>query len=584
VYSRILLLIAFFAIAVVARADTILLGSIGGTITDLRNDAPVQGATLRIGSVQPYLGFYPAPSVPAVQTDSNGYYMFPAVPLGTWALSIEPPDPFLRKFWPNSPCAASANCIPDNDARVSVLAEQLTIADGWVATGGTIAGVVVRTSDGSAIPGMTVTAQSIEGFASKNSVTGPDGRFVISDLAVAEYEVRTHAVGGFIPEVFENVPCVPSCFAPSVISQRTPVMVLPDEERDGVDFSLATGAVVGGRISEVDATALKGSVGATLYKVDGTQPLHMGGVLATQASGYFTFIGLPAGQYTVSTYRSGGTITYANEVFDDLDCAADQCTQSESISGTRIVLAEEEQRTDVNFFLDPAASISGCVTTARDGTPVPEVSVLVYRVGTPPIDDGRVNKASTGEDGCYVVNHLPQTTSQAYRVRTVNRASLVDQVHSGVSCLGSNCDIYAGSTITLAHDEDVSGIDFSLEDGASLSGHVRAHADGPLVSGARILIFNEAGIEVRSADSPEFATREDGTFRTYALPDGTYYLGAIVQEGPWTGRYVLGIPQRQTQPLLPATSGTPLAIEDGASIEDAAFVLLPEDVFRDGFQ
>ncbi len=559
-------------------------GAIAGTITDLRDGSPVAGTTLRLGRRAFFGGFDPEPSVPAAISGSDGEFVMPSVPAGVWALSIEPPAPFLRKFWPDMPCRPTGSCGPEFSSELTVVDDTVFRADAWVSPEGAISGRVTREPGGGPVSGAQVTARWIGlGNVVVTTSTDAQGDYSILALPVGAYQIDADGGPALMAEVYDDVHCVPSCFAVHVAAQRTPVQVAPQQVRPNVDFALAEGAVIAGTVREAPGRVPTLPVGVSIKRLIGDAFENYGGHAADPATGAYVFSGLPAGTYVVSTYRYSGSLTHVHQVYDGLDCAADACSEAEKDSGTHVVLGPQQRRADVDFEIEPAASMSGCVRSAVDGSALPDVRVVVYRTPLFWWEPSDVTHATTGDDGCYTAGYLPQSF-QNYRLRTVNGGGFVDQLHPHVNCLGGSCPLDSGGAYPLAHDQDLAGLEFSLEVGASLGGRVIAYPGGPGIGGARLLIHDAAGNQVRELDAGALLTGADGRFQTYGLVDGTYYLSLVIPDGIHQGIYRLGAATPPGAPAPPATAGTPLVITGGTSLLDLEFALMFIGIFDDGFE
>jgi hypothetical protein len=111
-----------------------------------------------------------------------------------------------------------------------------------------------------------------------------------------------------------------------------------------------------------------------------------------------------------------------------------------------------------------------------------------------------------------------------------------------------------------------------LTRGASIAGRLLARHNGPGVGDAWIeLIDNVSGFLVRSPDRGRLRTPTDGSFRSFALPDGSYNLRAWISNENNVFR-AFNYP------------GGPLTISQGISVEDIVFVLEGESVHYSGFE
>jgi len=580
-FKSLLLCFTLALFAPTGLAGTAGTGTIQGTITDGPDGSPVEGVTLRIGSTTLFGGFYPDPDVPAAITQADGSYSMPVVPSGPLlVLSIEPPAPLMPKFWPDFACLSWALCSPNLNLAFRLDEGEVMNADAWVSVGGALSGTVKTDNGAAPIAGayLRIEPQFNAAFY-QTVVTDEAGYYEARNLPVGAYQVSVFA-SGYLSEKFDDILCDENCSS----GPFTPVEVASDAVRGGVNFDLTLGSVIAGRVTEPNGVPPKISVGVTLGRlVDGQFTSYRNSEVSLE-NGEYAFIGLPAGTYVVATNSTSGLLTHAHEVYDNVACVADQCTNSERGAGTPIVIGLNEVRQGVDFEIEPAGSISGCVFRVETGLPFPDVRVVVYRTRTYPFPSvSTVSTGTTDSDGCYRIDYLPSAGTPQYQVRTANREGFVDKLYPYANCFGGGCNLSHATALALQHDQDLAGIDFELTRGASISGNIRS-TQGDLVEGALISIFSSGGAEVRPEDRASQESRPGGAFQTYGLVDGTYFLRADVTEGPMAGSYVFGAPQQPGQPLPPVTSGTPVVIAGGVSVTNIDFVISTNAIFDDGFE
>jgi hypothetical protein len=559
-------------------------GNVEGLITDIRSGAPAEGVTLRLGNILGFVGFVPVKSIPVVQTGPDGVYRFTDIPNNNYIMRIEPAPPLLWKLWSDESCSFDGSCsVAGGDFDVIVRDGETFIANASIGTTGQIAGRVTRDADDGAVVGARVRARGVgSGLSSADTLTDANGDYVIDGLPYGNYIISASSDTNLIAEAFDDVPCIPDCNGLRPPG-RTLVAVISDGVTEHIDLSLASGAAIAGVVREPQGAELAFDIGLSLRRWDGTRFEHVASAVVTPGVGAFSFAGLPAGTYVLSTDSRGNSRTHAHEAYDDQDCAEDDCSVNELDAGTPINLASGELLGPLQIELEPAASISGCVSDAITGMPIPDVLVIAT---TPPIIFGIqfTREVTTGPDGCYLFDYMRGSAGRSYRLRTQNGAGYVDEVHSNVSCWGGACNANAGIETLLLHDQDLDGIDFELESGPSISGSLREYAGGPPMSGVPIRILTAGGAPLGPNDPRTLQTQVDGSFRSYALLDGGYRLTADIISGPYRGSYVLGVPGRPGQTPPPSVSGSLITISDGTSVTDLEFVLTERDVFGDGFE
>ena len=150
-----------------------------------------------------------------------------------------------------------------------------------------------------------------------------------------------------------------------------------------------------------------------------------------------------------------------------------------------------------------ASGLSGTVTDAETGRPLPGVEVRIFdALGSPA---GTVISDSAGH---YRVGGLP---AGAYYARTGNALGYVNQLLGETGpCFG--CDARDGVPVWIADGDTVGGIDFALRRGGGVSGTVTAAATGTPLERVTIVFFTTS---MKTA-----ATAMTGVDGRYSLGEG----------------------------------------------------------------
>ena len=576
--------VVLFALLGAAPLAAMATGTISGTIIDARNGNPVANAVVRVGYFGFMLGFVELSTVAPATTDDNGQYAFESVPAGSGhLLRIEPPSPFLWQAWPSSPCLRHCNL--GQFSSITLRDGEAVRADAAVTTSGTISGTIVRDADQLPVVGARVTIQPYAVGVPTEVSTDSEGRYRVPGLPPGSYRVLVSTEGqNLLPEAYDDVSCVRSCFSPR--EGEKPVVVLADGTASEINFGLSEGATIAGSIRESGFDSLRIPTGLRLQRVDGAQSTHWSSKSLAAGTESFAFVGLPAGSYRLAVSGHSGGPQYASEVYDNIECARDECTTAEMNAGTPIAAVAGQEIDDIEIEVERAASIAGCVLDAATNLPISGVQVIAYTVigggGVVLIPFQDVNHATTGVDGCYRIDALPESDINPRYLRTFNQLGFVDQLFLARPCPGGACLLNAGTPIFFGPNAQLSGYDFSLQPGAAISGTVRAFKGGAPVEGATISLNTASGV-ARYRDYM-FTTSADGSFRTYGLADGTYFLEVLVPPGRFGGRYVYGAINGPGQPTPPVTSGTPILIEFANGAPDIEIVLDPTIVHFNGFE
>ncbi|MFC1591499.1 carboxypeptidase regulatory-like domain-containing protein [Thermodesulfobacteriota bacterium] len=216
-------------------------------------------------------------------------------------------------------------------------------------------------------------------------------------------------------------------------------------------------------------------------------------------------------------------------VYADVSCAADpalseqwwtsrggsaECRDAEAVTVT-----DSQTVSGINFALEQSAVISGRVTAA-DGTPLSGVCV---DAATDPCGENWQAGTQTDRDGYFSIA-VPAGT---YYLRTYvdcdetgAAGTYIDQHWTSAGAAG---DCRESEAVTVGDSRTVSGIDFTLEQGAFISGRVTA-ADGTPLPGVCV----DASRGLCGEDWQNTATTDtDGSF-SIIVPPGSYYLTTYV--------------------------------------------------------
>lgn len=545
-------------------------GFVTGQITDARTGAPVAGATVQIGSI--FLGGFS--SQQSMLTAADGRYEFEVSVSASRVVLVSAAAPLLPTYWPSMPCLAQLPCGFVAGQFISVQSGETFVADVALSPPGSMSGRVLADDTGLPLAGINVFAswRSIEGSLLVDVLTDAQGDFQVDGLPPGEYRVWVEGGADFVAEVYDNIPCNASCFG--FYPEETPVAVVAEHVRAQVDFSLATASVIAGSVSDNVNPANPVSVGVQIQRLTADGLVSAGSTITSQ-SPEFAFTGLRAGNYVLNTYPGDPMLNYANEVYNDRDCLSDRCTEVEIAAGDRIIL-DAGETADVGIGLDPAASVSGCISDAATAAPLANVDVVAYEESPGLLLLRTLNMATTGADGCYRIDYLRSVSD--LRLRSVNQAGFVDEVYQDVACLGGTCDPLAGISFPLSHDQDLASFDMALVEGVSLGGVVVPQFAGAVLENITVFVHNAQGSPVRNFDS-SLRARSDGRFQSYALVDGVYYLSARYENTSFLygGEVIAGM-------AIPVLDGTPITIENGQSVDDVVFPLRGAQILANGFE
>ncbi len=241
------------------------------------------------------------------------------------------------------------------------------------------------------------------------------------------------------------------------------------------DAGLTVNGAVTGRLFLNDNSNPLANVTLSIVSSDQSQA----DTAVTFDDGTFAFPAMPAGTYTVSA--SGYLVT----------------------TPLQVVVPASGSSSGVNVTVSTGATIAG--TVDHSGTNAPLGSVTVSAIS----DQDVSFTATTADDGTYEFAGLPAGTYT-------------------VTASGSSFDSQTQSGITLANNQSESGIDFTLDDAATLDGTVTGPG-GAVVAQATIVLVDSNGADFSAT------TDATGAYSIGNLHPGSYSV-TVTASGFATGQ------------------------------------------------
>jgi hypothetical protein len=401
--------------------------------------------------------------------------------------------------------------------------------------GGGISGVVTESATGSPIPDTYVRIyERNTGNSVASAWAGPDGVYVVTGLDTGTYVARTRFSYEHLDELWDDRPCHEDCD----VTQGDPIPVLDERVTSGIDFALLRAGAISGRLRSVETGEALADYRVSVQSADGSS----GDSDHTDAAGRYTVGGLGPGLHFVWTDGS----EYRNEVYDDIPCLP-YCQPED---GTPVPVVAEETTADVDFDLHALGSISGDVTEASSGAPIPFASLTFY--------DAFGNSAGWADadaTGHYVGGGLE---GGVYFVVSDAYGGYRNEVYDDVPCTGTgsgDCEPLSGTPVPVSLGDVTPGIDFALDRLGALAGQVVDELSATAIPNVRERAWTASG---------QFAgdgwTNPLGIYVVEDLAAGSYFVTTENDEGYLDELYddlpCPGWPQAGCDP----TSGTPIDV------------------------
>jgi hypothetical protein len=403
------------------------------------------------------------------------------------------------------------------------LASELTVDESTIPNSeiitGSISGHVYEADGVTPIINAMVTALGIEGtYGGVGLHTNNDGSYSINSLMSGNYHVYAQA-SGYLLEYYDNT---------IKEAEATPVIVAAPNDTKNIDFTLDTGGSISGHVYGPDGITPLANVSINANEI--AFPGHSG-YATTAYDGSYTITTLPTADYRVSCHEEGYLDQYYDKKFD-------------SQTATPVSVDNPLDTSDIDFVLDVGGSISGHVYQSDGITTINNVDIQIYKV-----NGNGGGTATTSIDGSYSVtglstgNYSVSTNATGYLTRYYNAAYIYDDA----------------IPIKVNYPENTSGIDFIMDNGGSISGHVYKSDGITPMANVYISTYNIVYPQTRGSA----ITTGDGSYLMTGLVPGNYWLLAGASGYP--DQYYSGAtPIKVTVNNI--TSGINFILAEGGSI------------------
>ena len=273
-----------------------------------------------------------------------------------------------------------------------------------------------------------------------------------------------------------------------------------------VPIGAIAGTITGNVTSSVTALPINGlSVQIREY----TSGTYIGAV-ATNPDGDYSFSGLDTGDYKILAYTSG--TAHAYEYYD---------SQVSYDSASLVSVTQGETTSGVDFILGAGASISGNIKDTATDNPVENIRVYAceYTSGF------CVSENQTDASGNYSVTGL---APGSYRIWVdCSGTNYIDEYHNGTYDPGQ------ATQIDVTQGQAISGINFSLELGGTITGTVTDSITSNPIEGMRIEVKDYS----EDYSVGQGNTLANGTYSINGVPAGAHRVVVSDPQGNYAQEY-----------------------------------------------
>jgi len=480
-------------------------GSVSGRVTAAAGGAPI--AAVPVWVVDSF-GNYLSSGAP---TGSDGSYTTTvALPTGTYFVVAQPATTYLTQVYRGVNCYGVA-CKPTTYGTAVAVTKGATTQgiDFELVLAGSISGTVRAAAGGAPVPGAAVVVYSASGAIVDEMSTSASGNYSTSrPLTAGTYYVTASLSSTYLKQLFGGTNCAVECPEPST---GTPVTVTASAQTTGIDFSLVRGGSIAGSVTSLASGTPVAGVRVAVWAANGWPVTS---AWSGDDGAYVTTLALPTGTYYLD---ASGTVDYLRQIYRGMSCGL-ACPPI--TAGTPVTVTQGAATTGVDFPLAASGVVTGTVTDAVSGLPLPYVTVSISS------PNGSSALANTNVSGVFTTT-TPLSAGTYYAV-AYGPEGYDSQVYRGIDCAPSCPAVTTGTAFTVNLGATTAGIDFALKGSAVITGRVTARATGLPLQGATINITNANGVGVGAS----LTTGADGQYRSYIyLAPGSYYVTATAPTG-----------------------------------------------------
>jgi len=425
----------------------------------------------------------------SVTTDDNGDYRASGLQTGNYTLYFHPDSAEIYcGEWYNDKTYDTA----DN---VAVTYGQTTPGiDAVLAAASTISGRVTD-SNANGIQGVRVRLYYYNTGNVKTAITDVNGNYtlhpIIQDSCRVQFDAR-FVNGNFMSEWYNHV--LGGSFANWVH--------VPPGQTVTLDYVLSPGGIISGRVTDTGGNGIADVSVRVLEAYTGTSVVNK----VTDGNGNYTLQGLIGGNYHIFFNTDNTQVSYVPEYYDNK-----QGLRSAEI----IAITPGQTIPGVDAVLAAGASISGRITDASSGNPVPDIDI--YAITSSDTTAGCYSY--TDENGDYILKGLPtgnfKINFNSYYYNMTYDGIYNDQWFSEKTTYDT------ATPLAVTAGQTISGINAALtQTGGIIRGRVTEEVNGWGVEGVRVLVMKDYG----DFSSWEGRTDFNGDYQVSGMPTGQYLV------------------------------------------------------------
>jgi hypothetical protein len=370
---------------------------------------------------------------------------------------------------------------------------------------GAISGHVTKSAGGGSISGVVIIASQLTcPYHSFLDTTGSDGLYLISGLPCGKYAVRSTNDSVFVDVFWNNKP---------VWGTPDTVAVASNDTTENIDFSLRVGGKITGTITLSGSLLVLYTFVLAIDTVSMTAYYDMPiGLLGTAS---YAIKRLPTGIYKLRTFNLLGYIdVYYNN-------------KSSWATADPFSVTEGSTTSSKNFTLSSGGKIQGNVSSAVNG-PLDDSALVLGVQLSDTLEWFQI--AFTNASGNYSLSGL---RSGYWKVFALGDTTYAFEFYNNKDTWDS------ADSILVTAPSTVTGKDFTLEVGGSISGHVYDLEGNPF-SNCAVAVYETSLVQLLDQVGIPFLAQEgislrgdttsaDGSYKITGLCTGDYYVKASTE-------------------------------------------------------